>query len=318
MDQASKDALIARAEKIQSVGGSLLSNASLLKAAVEAIPVDGAPPVVVVEPDPPTPPPEPPPAAEYGPSDDLTVVSGDVVLDDVSGIEGKRITGDLYLARSNLTVENCRVDGSILVNRKPGGNYFYPVMKGLTVRNSSSRGIWTLGCSGLTLDGYDALPQANTLAQIIGATTNSGQFCQVENLTVVNSRFSGLQAYRGSKEPHFEAFHLFSCQGATIRGNRFDYVAPDDTTFARITAAVVFETRHDWCTDIVFEDNDVFGGGKYQVYLTMQGKSSIAGNRFHSYAGMSGVQWWDGRPGVAFAQSGNTLDGDPITFKTNA
>ncbi|WP_372595632.1 right-handed parallel beta-helix repeat-containing protein [Actinotalea sp.] len=121
--QADKDALLARLTKIQSVGGSLLSNATAAKKLAEAIDVaDPAPdpvPDPVPEPTPePTPDPDPVPAGGFPDATNTGVPAG-VALAPYTGparittptvIDGKDITVPLVIARSagTVTIRNSR------------------------------------------------------------------------------------------------------------------------------------------------------------------------------------------------------------------
>lgn len=115
--QAQKDALIARLVKIQSVGGSLLSNATAAKKLADAITVEGPAPAPDPTPDPtpvpdPTPTPVPVPSTGFPDATNTGVPAG-VVLTPYTGparittptvIDGKHITVPLVITASAGTV----------------------------------------------------------------------------------------------------------------------------------------------------------------------------------------------------------------------
>ena len=119
--QVDKAALIARLVKIQSVGGSLLSNATTARKLAEAVTIDAPAPTPVPDPDPvPAPDSTPmPTGGKPGPSNtgvpagtvlskrgDVTVTTAGTVL------EALDVTGTIYVKAANVTIRRCRVNGS--------------------------------------------------------------------------------------------------------------------------------------------------------------------------------------------------------------
>lgn len=257
----------------------------------------------------------PPTPASVGPRIGLTVINGDYVVSAGETLSGKYVTGSIYMPNANSTVVDCKA-GGLAVNMAPGGNYYYPVRVGQTARYCEFGSVYTTGADTFTLDHCRIGNSRGTFAQIADYAEPNKTF-QCRNITITNCYWDRLTG-TGSGIGHFEALHLMGCQGALIRNNVWSFTTSDAGTFAQITAALNFDNGNGTglpCRDIVFDKNQLYGGGAYQIYLSIRGSSQVTNNEFHSYSGM-GLAQYPPTSGTTFTQSGNTLDGSPITLAT--
>lgn len=258
-------------------------------------------------------------------SGDYTIKSSNTTLANV------HITGDLTIdaPAANVTVSNVEVDGHVNINTDaPSANGVGIVPTNITLDHVDAHGLSTVGFNGLTIANSRFHDVAGTIAQV-SSYSGSGKTWSATNLVIKGSVFSGIRNPGGGA--HLEALHLMGVQGAVLSGNTFDARVADEATWNQVTAALTMEAKFQgvFNSDVTLTGNTFLGGSYYQVYLLMVGNCSVTNNAFVTYTSPDGthtsaVQFpttsyvpGSNEPASGypyFSQSGNTLDGHPVSL----
>jgi hypothetical protein len=259
----------------------------------------------------------------------LTLHSGDYVMKtDGSNISNLHITGNLYLAANNLTVTNVQVDGNIGLNSAPGGNYFYPVKRNHSLSYVSARSVWSVGLDTVTFDHCHFGNTADTFMQLAD-NKDSNHLLLADRLIIKNSLFDNLRPLPPGGGWHLEAIHLMGVTHVALINNVFDYRPPDQDTANYITATLNLGSSNTPADSLALDGNWLYGGGWHQLYF-LSSAGVIKNNRFSTYRSPDGsISSSIIYPGDAynsadlqpyggtypeFQQSGNTLDGKPVSL----
>lgn len=254
-----------------------------------------------------------------------STTSGDYVVKR-SGVSLSRrhVRGSLYITGSDVTVSDVVVDGNVYVNFTPQGGLVEPVPSDVRLVHVRATGIFSNGFRGLTLDGVELVDQQDgPHAQLFNYADDAhGAVFPASRLVITRSWFHGVRP--STTEAHLENLHLGGVQGAVIRDNVFELYSPNGGgTQTQFTANVALEPQMYgvFNSDVVFDGNWLLGGGAYQLYFNAKGTNRVTNNHFASDSpSFAAVQYPPDAyvpdalpPGgyVAFAQSGNTLDGQP-------
>jgi hypothetical protein len=135
----------------------------------------------------------------------------------------------------------------------------------------------------------------------------------LSNITVKNCLFNGLVNSEDTGK-HMEAVHASDVHTALFQNNVFDFGQDADAaTKAQISEAVNIDNYQNSSSNVTFTDNQVYGGGSYQIGFNPTGTNYFTDNAFHGYAAGS-VSFPHGAAANPFNESGNTLDGEPFTL----
>lgn len=256
--QAEKDALVARLTKIQSVGGSLLSNATAALKGVEAITVDVAPvpdPIPDPVPDPtPTPDPTPEPSGDF-PSAATTGVPAGVTLTPYTGpatitkagtvIDGALITVPLVIAAGadNVTIRNSKIraEGYWLVLNDAGA-------KNLVIEDTELDGKGNANGDAAVGGRNYTLNRVNIHGTVDGLKLG-------DNVTVRDTYIHDLVL---TADSHNDGAQNLDGQNITIEHNTI--IVGDGAT-----SAILLSTGSGAQRDILI-DNNLLGGGAFTVY----------------------------------------------------
>lgn len=259
----------------------------------------------------------------------LSTVSGNVQLSASNQTYvNKHITGSLYITGSNITVSNVKVDGVIQINMTPNGGYNSPVPAGIVLSHVAAAGVFTLGFNGLTLNAVDLSGTLNAphMQAFCYYDSNTQITYPASNLLIENSHFHGFQS--STTDAHLENLHLGCVSGALITNNVFDATMPDSNTLGHTTASITLEAALFglFNSNVVISNNTVIGGSYFQLYFVASGTTNaVTGNTFQSGKDslFGSVQYPPSAYGptqlppggyVKFTQSGNTLNGSPVTL----
>ncbi|MCU1679111.1 MAG: hypothetical protein JWM93_3869 [Frankiales bacterium] len=244
-------------------------------------------------------------------------VAGDYVAKtDGERLENLTVTGTLYVGAGGVTVKNVKA-ANVALNMLPGGNYLSPVKDGMTLSHVETGGIVNVGGTHITItDSRIGAKQRGTAIQLTNYEHNGVKY-PCENVIIANNVVTGLSRIPASSDVHSEAIHLLGVTHVEIAHNELRWVAPDAATRKQVTGVVVSQSSYGVeSSDVVVADNDIFGGGFFQVYAG--GKDTVVvDNRFNSGPGMTGVLY-PLTPTDTFSESGNTLDGAAVTVRNPA
>jgi hypothetical protein len=266
------------------------------------------------------------------PNSALKVVSGDYLINTSNvALSNVHIIGDLTIdaPASNVTVTNAQIDGYININTdspSSGGAGIVPA--NVVLSHVDAHGLSAVGFDGLTVANSRIHDVKGTVSQI-ASYTGSGKTWAARNLVISGSAFYGIHSPGGGA--HLEALHLMAVKGVRLTGNVFDGRVADQATWNQVTATLTMEAKFQgvFNSDVTISGNTFYGGSHYQTYLLMVGNSSVTNNQFISYTSPDGshtssVQFpvTSYTPGANepasgfpyFAQSGNTLDGSPVSL----
>lgn len=216
----------------------------------------------------------------------LTPHNGDWRTSTQGSPAGRDVSGVVYLDSANTVLEDFKAH-TLAFNCAPGGNYYWPVRGGQTIKNATIGFMGGVGCLDVTMDRCDIGNVRGTFAQL-NDYFQDGKLYPCRNFTITNSIFHNLTG-TGSGDGHFEAFHPMGMDGALIKNCVMEFGTTDPGTKAQITAVVFFDGGNGTdqpCRNIVIEDLWLYGGGYYQAYLAMIG-TSITRLRFHRLEGTS-------------------------------
>ena len=253
----------------------------------------------------------------------LRTVSGDV--DVSSSISDEHITGNMYVNGSNLSITNVRVDGIVIVNSARRT----PPPTNVRLVHVDLQAIYTYGFDGLTVDSANVHGAKNeSMSQFFdygSGGPGSAETIPARNLVMTNSWWHDQQP--STNQAHLQCIHTSGVQGAVFRNNRFELIAPDQNTLTYVSA-IFFEEPQLYRTydkDFTIDRNIFIGGSYYLVSIEPTGTSSVTNNQFSAgpnnprFTGSvntdpksSGRAPTGGFP--RFTDSGNTLDGKPITL----
>lgn len=262
-----------------------------------------------------------PTTSNTGPRNTLTLSSGDTVLTTGQSVSNKHITGDLYMAGPSTTATDCQIDGAVLFNSAPGGNYGNPNPWTNQVVSYCHMGhIDSTGCDTITVDHCYIDGSLTGLGTLIAFLNSAGP--PVKNITFTNNLVQNPQEWNGSSppDPHLEAMHVSVCQTGLFQNNVFNWNAGTNT-ITKTTGVVNIDNpggldypANPGSSNITFDGNWLFAtGGGAQIYLFLSGSSFVTNNKFTTPPGTT--QFSDiHSPTFHFTQSGNTLDGAPYTL----
>lgn len=281
--RAERDAIVARFRTIQSVGGSLLSNATYGIRDTLAITVsdDPEPTPTPVEPVEPTPAPvEPTPPA---PSPIMETLTGDVAWDGRSGtVRGLRVTGELLLRNCrDLVLEDCAF-GALSMSSS----------QRITVRRFEVDG--RLGKDGIHVTSD-------------GATRCAGIL--LEDGLVHSPDLSGAS--------HYDGIHVRGVEDLTVRDVVFDQgdydrEDPLSSLDSRLNASVFLEDANGGNRRVLLERVTSRVRGYHHLYL-YAAELTIRDSVFHAFPHAKLL--YSGST-TAFTQEGNTwADGSPLTIR---
>lgn len=258
------------------------------------------------------------------PGSSLSRHEGDYVVT-IAGatIRNLEINGDLYIVADNVLVDNVKVNGNVGINRTADGNTPLPVRRNIRLVNVDMRTMDNVGFDGLTIDKSRFRGVRNSFhAQLTCYRDQEGGFWKADGLTLTNSLFD--PPAPSTNDAHIENLHLMCVTNATIRNNVFDMTSPDRFTMQQTTATLFQETIYGVRNaNALIEGNYFYGGGYYVAYFHADGMT-VRNNRFHSTN--NGINTYGPKSimlppsayadhsWVPFAQSGNTLDGQPLTI----
>ncbi|WP_160161517.1 hypothetical protein [Embleya hyalina] len=245
--------------------------------------------------------------------------AGDLEINvDGTSISNMNIQGNLFVVANDVTVTNVKVDGYIAINRGRTGIAPLPVKRNMRFTNIDVRTIDNVGLDTVVVDRARFRGATDTTHFQATNYRRDGKFWKCDGLTLSNSVFDPPPPVTNS-EVHMEALHPMGCSNLVIRNNVFDMTAPNPRTKAQTTAIMMLQTWNDRVNEnVVFDGNELRGGGYYQLYLHAK-NMSVTNNRFHSYREGAPVYPPSANPEpyTPFTQSGNTLDGKPITLTNN-
>ncbi|MGW1991433.1 hypothetical protein [Embleya sp. NPDC001921] len=250
------------------------------------------------------------------PGSTLTKHAGDLEISvDGTSISNLDIQGNLFVVANNVTVTNVKVGGYVAINRGRTGIAPLPVKRNMKFSNIDVRTIDNVGLDTVVVD--RARFRGATDSTHFQATSyrQGGNFWKCDGLTLTNSLFDPPPPIK-DPEVHLEALHPMGCSNLVIRNNVFDMTAPNPETKRQTTGIMMLQTWNDRVNEnVVFDGNELRGGGYYQLYLHAK-NMSVTNNRFHSYPQGAPVYppSANSETYYPFTQSGNTLDGKPITL----
>jgi hypothetical protein len=245
----------------------------------------------------------------------LTLHEGDYVA--TAGASALHITGNLYLAASDIEVSDCRIDGSVFFSTTANKSYAIPTLSGQTLTRVWARGAWCTGTAGMTMQSCRIGPSTDTDMQLSAYQPSApNPYLNAENITLKDSYFHPPLASTG--ERHLQAVHLMGCHNVLVENCSFDYVVPDHATQVQTTASFFVQSYPKECQNVTLKNCAFYGGGYYQIGIDSTPDMTVQDCRFHSFVntdGNNGTVQYPPKPDAhAVTASGNTLDGSPYTW----
>jgi len=205
------------------------------------------------------------------------------------------------------------------------GNFLNPVPSNITLQHVDFKDIYSYGFDGLTINQSNSHGAKNGPNAQLFDYRNSVYF-PAANLIITNSWFHSPAS--STTDAHIETLHLGGISNITIRNNILDERAPDARTLGYTTSVLNiggYELYGMPSSNVIIDNNRIFGGGYFQLYIVATGDSAVTNNAFVSTgnAHFAGIQYppsaysLSSLPGgkyMKFAQSGNTLDGNPVVL----
>ncbi len=284
----------------------------------------------------PTPTPgDPRTTAGIQPGHTLTTYNGSYAATDNQNVHDLHVTGDFQVFGNNVTVTNVQVDGIFLISGDRG-QLKYPI--NTLIIHSQAKGIFTNGFDTLTVDGLNITGTKNaSMSQFFdfsqfGGGGGSMEDIPAKNLVLKNSWFHNYLAQDPANNAHMQAIHTSGVQGAQFFNNYFDVTVPDQWTADHISANFFEEPQlyQVYDKDFLIYGNTFVNGGYYITSIEPTGTSAVCDNKFEYTPGFNHFQ--GGQPNTdpkqsgrapaggfpAFYQSGNTLNGSPMTLANGA
>lgn len=265
--QSDIDAIVARAAKIQSVGGSLLSNATALKKAALALTPDAPPvdppadPPPVVDPPVVDPPVTPPPTgtgtlpteATVGATGTLTKRAGDTLS--AGTYENIEFTGEIKIYDRGVTLRNVKAPSIVMYG--PGGYTLDRVTAG-----------------GIYVDAYYNDIDGVTMTGIRVKATDGDGIDIFSNHKISNVTIDGLIAdgftFPSGSGDHGDGIQVRGCTNLTIRNAIID-MGPYQP---QKNAALYMEDVADGLRNVTVENVRLAGGG-YTFYVATASSPSV-------------------------------------------
>lgn len=251
----------------------------------------------------------------------MAVHDGDYVTVGGENLSKLHITGNLWLNKGPFTLDDFAVDGSVLINQRPGGNYNNPpnVISGVKLTHGQAADVGSVGCDGIEIGWFKTTGGSTTLAMLYGNTV------PFAHANIHDSVFAGIEPTKAGA--HLEAEHPYGATNCQFTNVVYDATTTDPTTFADITACLTCEAYNGISGPLSFTNVHLFGGGAYQLYPNASG-SSWTGLHMHSYVDPSGKthtpkvygQSAMRASGTRFlcadvVTSGCTIDGAPVDLR---
>lgn len=292
ISKSEKADLIARIERAQSVGATILSNMTAAKKIAVAIDVDVVAPEPKPEPDPePQPEPDPVPSGAVGFQGDpskLTRVGSQTITKAGSVIENVHVAGRLNIAAAGVIIRNAIIDtndyyGIFCDSAKAQG----ALVEHVTVRGGSNCGILLNASEGVTIRSVDV------------SGGEDGMKLGGKNLTLEDFYIHDLQEGAGT---HNDGIQFISVDGVKIRRGRIEG--------GSTSCIAMFEDQGTY-RNVEIDDVKLSGGG----YLLYAGGKDASGfsvtNSVFDSRGWGPVTSWP-RGGVW--KNNTTPSGKPISI----
>ncbi len=259
-----------------------------------------------------------------------TTITGDFTVNAGVAIANYHITGNCYLNGATASATDCTVDGSFLVNQRPGGNYGVPSVGGQGIAFCKSAGISNVGTGGIEVHHT----QTATVSPGVPVAWGRDPARNLAfGINFHDNYVAGGTSIGAGSGFHLEVMHLLGATDSSFTFNHFEWFSADTATDAEVTGLFNMSVDLGVPSNNVFSNNWCYGGGPaFTLYLYCAAGTIAQNNQFHSYttaagahhvpnvyskasfaAGGTSMAAWIDPTAVTIA--GNTIDGSPWDLK---